>query len=185
MEKTTVFGVAILALICSSVSYATTSEVDKIDDQELTPVEYFCQVCGDCPSSDDEKLQERYEKKHAMKKYHQCLDKPIIGDHGISECTWEEVGRQEVVLNQKYKKLMNNLPQNQKIALRNHQRQWIKERDRKYECIGYTHGTIDDVNQSAFYLHQTIKRVDEFDQCLSAKTINRSSKGCEYLYPLK
>ena len=194
MKKTFILNLFSTFFLCvvmtCSFAYAKNNQIEekqptKIDYEDLTPVEYFCQVCGDCPTRDDEKLWEEYEQKYPMKKYNQCLDKPIIGDYDISECAWEEIERQEVLLNQKYKKLMITLPKNQKIALRNYQQQWIKERDKKYECIGYTGGTMDYVNQSSFYLHETIKRIDEFDQCLSAKKISRNSKGCEHLYPLK
>ena len=149
---------------------------------------YHCQKCGGCLSVDEtEKIWDKYKEKYPMQEYEQCLDKPSgMTTQGIVECTWEEVERQEVLLNQKYKKLMSSLPKNQKITLRNYQRKWIKKRKEISDCNHTASGgTMDLINGSGAYLFETTQRILEFDQCLSAKKISRNSKGCEKLYPLK
>ena len=188
MIKTTTIMLLIVGFNCSV--YAK----ENFDDESYDSIqEYGCKVCGNCLAADEDKrIWEIYEKRYETKKYEQCLEKPdgetVYGsDYRISECTWEEIERQEVLLNQKYKKLMSNLPKNQKIALRNYQRKWIKKRKEVSDCYGSASGggTMDLVNGSSAYLFETTQRILEFDQCLSAKKISRNSKGCEHLYPLK
>lgn len=176
--KTVMIMLFIIGIV--NPSYAKT-EISEDD------FDYPCQKCGDCSSVDEtKKIWDKYEEKYPMKEYTQCLENKY-SDFEMSQCTWEEVERQEVLLNRKYKKLMSSLPKNQKIALRNYQRKWIKKRKEISDCYGSASGggTMDLVNGSGSYLFETIKRISEFDQCLSAKKISRNSKGCEKLYPLK
>ena len=186
MKKVMILTTVIFAIFTTSINAKTEDDFDYDSIQE-----YGCKVCGNCLAADEDKrIWEIYEKRYETKKYEQCLEKPdgetfYGSDYRASECTWKEIERQEVLLNQKYKKLMSSLPKNQKIALRNYQRKWIKKRKELSDCYGSTGGTISLVNGSGTYLFETIKRIDEFDQCLSAKKISRSSKGCENLYPLK
>ena len=63
-------------------------------------------------------------------------------------------------LNKMYKLLMSSLSKDSQNSLRNAQRSWIKERDKKIagENSG---GTIDLVNKSSIFLEETKKRTIE------------------------
>lgn len=202
MKKSTFFTIITMAfcwigmmnndfLLYAKENLSVTQQIQTEEDDDEGLHLFHCPIFG------DENYLERNNvwDKFKSKKYEQCMDGKM-GDFEMTECTYQEIERQDVVLNQKYKKIMNALPKNEQILLRNYQREWIKEREKLTACylpygkefsvdIAFQIGTISWLEESSSRLGMIVQRIDEFDQCLSSKKINRNSKGCENLYPLK
>ena len=71
-----------------------------------------------------------------------------------------EADEWDTELNKVYKLLMSNLSKDGQNSLRNVQRQWIKERDRKI-ALENSGGTMDLINKNSVFLEETKKRTLE------------------------
>ncbi|MBR0129220.1 MAG: DUF1311 domain-containing protein, partial [Neisseriaceae bacterium] len=121
------------------------------------------------------------------KEYDKCMEGKL-GDNQMIACVNEEYAKQDKMLNQKYKKIMKLLPDDEKILLKNYQKKWVKTKKIISFCnapTNYSLGTMHYLTEAMERLALTNERVNQFEQCLSAKKISRNSKGCENLYPLK
>lgn len=183
------FGVEILGnntVVYAKESLPVSKQLQKEDkDNEDDDALYHCPIFGD---EDYFKHNNTFNKLKPITNFEKCIENANGSFLSMKDCSAEENYQQDIVLNKKYKKLMSSLPENQKTALRNYQREWIKERDKVATCIYSPEmglAFVSRMEATNFMLYFTVQRISEFDQCLSAKKINRNSKGCEYLYPLK
>ncbi|MCP1223479.1 lysozyme inhibitor LprI family protein [Sebaldella sp. S0638] len=71
-----------------------------------------------------------------------------------------EADEWDTELNKVYKLLMSNLSKDGQNSLRNVQRRWIKERDRKI-ALENSGGTMDLINKNSVFLEETKKRTLE------------------------
>lgn len=166
----------------------TKSEViyDKNINFEPDDVD-FCisEICnGDCV---DRIITKDINIISYSKDYDKCMENKF-GDNQMRECANEEYEKQDKMLNQKYKKIMRALPNDEKVLLKNYQKKWVKTKEINSFCNippNYSLGTMHYLMEAMDRLAFTNERVNQLEQCLSAKKISRSSKGCEKLYPLK
>ncbi|MFT2188332.1 MULTISPECIES: lysozyme inhibitor LprI family protein [Pseudomonas] len=101
--------------------------------------------------------QENYSAEYAM-----CVDKSEGITSNLSDCSNEELTKQNERLNKYYKVAMANLAADKKTQLRDVQRVWIKYRDSNcgmyYTLSG---GSMDVLNGVGCELSMTQERADE------------------------
>ncbi len=86
----------------------------------------------------------------------------------MSECVSAENEFQDARLNNAYKKVMGRLPDDQKTALRDTQRSWIKYRDEKCKLAGkkFDDGTMESVISSECIMQMTAERSKEIEDMI-------------------
>ncbi len=97
--------------------------------------------------------------------FKKCMDESGGTSFNMSECVSAEAEFQDARLNSAYKKVLSGLPGDQKTALRNTQRSWIKYRDEKCELAGrrYDGGTIQPVIVTDCVMQMTAERSKELE----------------------
>jgi len=105
---------------------------------------------------------------HLSKEYSVCIDKAVEGAWAnMFECNGEELDRQDVRLNNAYKKLMSKLSRDRKKALLKAQRAWIKFREAN--CDYYLDpdgGKADRLNVSSCLVTMTATRAKDLEGML-------------------
>ncbi|MHA3099278.1 lysozyme inhibitor LprI family protein [Acinetobacter brisouii] len=106
-----------------------------------------------------------YADVHYSTYYHKCMDESKGITSEMLNCISIETQYQDDRLNKIYKKLQQQLAQNEKLKLRDEQRTWIKTRDNKVNKIYKTQGgSMADINGQSLYLELTIKQADKLER---------------------
>jgi uncharacterized protein YecT (DUF1311 family) len=95
---------------------------------------------------------------HYSARYLSCSDRAEGSYTHIMACESEEQVLQEKRLNQAYIKIMRRLTAKQKSILRDSERRWIIERDKKCSLVAGVMGTSDLVDRMLCRLDETIAR---------------------------
>lgn len=98
------------------------------------------------------------------KEFKQCYSNPRFTTASIMGCMNQESERQDTLLEQEYKRMMNYLLDERKASLKDAQRAWIKYRDAN--CNWYNDpngGTSAGVSATQCYLNMTVSRLAEMN----------------------
>lgn len=106
------------------------------------------------------------QKSPIEQRYSPAYDQCMASDdakNGVTvalvNCMGQENERQDMVLNEAYKLVMARLPADQKIALRDSERAWIKNRHTPCEnAVAGQEGTMVNIELAGCALDETIKR---------------------------
>lgn len=98
--------------------------------------------------------------------YYACAGKTEGVTQAIQDCIEEEYAYQDNRLNTGYQALMTSLSESERVALRDAQRRWILERDRKCDWDEQSEGQAQRVEANDCLLTMTAIRADELETML-------------------
>lgn len=97
--------------------------------------------------------------------YAQCIEKSESVHPAMMSCNSEEYQYQDARLNKAYQRLMAKLTVQEKAALKQEERNWIKERDILCQSNGVLGGgQAEELEDSSCMLNATAKRADELEK---------------------
>lgn len=97
--------------------------------------------------------------------YAQCIEKSEAVHPAMMSCNSEEYQYQDARLNKAYQRLMARLTVHDKAALKQEERDWIKERDILCQSNGVLGGgQAEELEDSSCMLNATAKRADELEK---------------------
>jgi len=96
------------------------------------------------------------------KKYDDCMDHSKGITSIMLKCIIDEKNKQDMLLNNNYKKVIVTLNKVKKLEFKKSQRLWMKYRDAKCNFFtGLSGGTVDSLNTTSCFLEMTAVRVNE------------------------
>ncbi|MEA9482700.1 lysozyme inhibitor LprI family protein [Xanthomonas campestris] len=97
--------------------------------------------------------------------YVQCVNNSDAVHPALMECNGKEYEYQDARLNKVYRRLLDKLPADEKLALKQEERDWIKRRDALCQSNGALGGgQAEELEDSSCELNATAKRAEELEK---------------------